>query len=1021
MMRLKVTILVVAFVLSAGVHISAAAAAAGQREEVHLVPAVYVFGDSTVDVGNNQYLPGNSPLQLPYGIDFPHSRPTGRFSNGYNVADFIAKLVGFKRSPPAYLSLTPQTSRQLMRGYRGANYASGGSGILDTTGTTVVTLTKQIVYFAATKSKMKSNGGGDGNSSSASASAIDDLLSKSLFLISDGGNDLFAFLRQSNRTASQVPSFYADLLSNYTRHVQALYSLGARRFGIIDVPPIGCVPSVRVTSPAGATRCVDAASDLARGFNSGLRSAMARLAGSGALPGMRYSVGSSYNVVSYLTANPAAAGFKVVNSACCGGGRLNAQVGCGAPNSTYCGNRNGYLFWDGVHGTQATSRKGAAAIYSAPPQMGFASPINFKQLNESDRDTIDESHHFRGMRISALRFVLSWAGGKNATPKQPRGPRRELSGSLSSEPTRASKSQTPPPLQNRPAAASPSHALGSRLGFLNGVPGAPGAREASAFTTAGFLAAGAAAALASLPVAYADANEVGVVDSAVSSDAAVKPVNPDAAVSSDVAVGEDLAHKERKRIMELIQSRGMPHGSYPQFDVAVKGQKVVVKFNVPSTCSLSDLIVDLVTHIGLEAEQGGGGSEMLLHAWNSVAARQITLNPHKKTTSNGDDNEDDLCVLIFEPLVGSQYSEVEFIKRGEFSLRELEALTSVLKLVGQKDVKQSSGKGNKSYTTRKGNGQRSKHVPSMEKTISDLEGMGVRVYGFDETSSIPMDGSGTVMWENIAGYEPQKREIEDTILLALQSPEVYDEIARATRCKFETNRPRAVLFEGPPGTGKTSSARVIAKQAGVPLLYVPLEIIMSKYYGESERLLGSVFSLANDLPDGGIIFLDEVDSFASARDSEMHEATRRILSVILRQIDGFEQDRRVVVIAATNRKEDLDPALISRFDSIICFDLPDQQTRAEISAQYAKHLTKSELFQFSLATEEMSGRDIRDICQQAERHWASKLIRGQVPKNDKGEPSLPPVEEYVACSEQRRRSLPNRTRQESRLPALKLA
>ncbi|KAB8088838.1 hypothetical protein EE612_013580 [Oryza sativa] len=588
----------------------------------------------------------------------------------------------------------------------------------------------------------------------------------------------------------------------------------------------------------------------------------------------------------------------------------------------------------------------------------------------------------------------------------------------------ASTTSSPPPLQNRPAAASPSHALGSRLGFLNGVPGAPGARDASAFTTAGFLAAGAAAALASLPVAYADANE-GVVDSAVSSDAAVKPVNPDAAVSSDVAVGEDLAHKERKRIIELIQSRGMPHGSYPQFDVAVKGQKVVVKFNVPSTCSLSDLIVDLVTHIGLEAEQGGGGSEMLLRAWNSVAARQITLNPHKKTTSNGDDNEDDLCVLIFEPLVGSQYSvssyEVEFIKRGGFSLRELEALTSVLKLVGQKDVKQSSGKGNKSYTTRKGNGQRSKHVPSMEKTISDLEGMGVRVYGFDETSSIPMDGSGTVMWENIAGYEPQKREIEDTILLALQSPEVYDEIARATRCKFETNRPRAVLFEGPPGTGKTSSARVIAKQAGVPLLYVPLEIIMSKYYGESERLLGSVFSLANDLPDGGIIFLDEVDSFASARDSEMHEATRRILSVILRQIDGFEQDRRVVVIAATNRKEDLDPALISRFDSIICFDLPDQQTRAEISAQYAKHLTKSELFQFSLATEEMSGRDIRDICQQAERHWASKLIRGQVPKNDKGEPSLPPVEEYVACSEQRRRSLPNRTSKESRLPALKLA
>ncbi|XP_051192602.1 uncharacterized protein [Lolium perenne] len=557
-----------------------------------------------------------------------------------------------------------------------------------------------------------------------------------------------------------------------------------------------------------------------------------------------------------------------------------------------------------------------------------------------------------------------------------------------------------PPLQNpvtAAAAASPSVALGSRLGFPSATP------RTSASSAAAFLAAGAAAALAMLPtVAYADANEEGVVDAAASADAA--PV-------------EDLARKERKRIMELIETQGMLPGSYPKFDVAVKGQKVVVKFNVPSTCNISHLIVDLVTHIGLEAEFAGG-SEMLLRAWDSAAARQITLNPPKTTASTGDNNEDSLCVLIFEPLVGSEYAvsscEVEFIKPGSFSLKELEGLVSALKLAGQKDVKTSSGK-----ASTKGSGQRSKYAPSIEKIVSDLEAMGVRVYGFDETSSVPVDG--TVMWENIAGYEPQKREIEDTVLLALQNPEVYDDIARGTRCKFETNRPRAVLFEGPPGTGKTSSARVIAKQAGVPLLYVPLEIIMSKYYGESERLLGSVFSLAKDLPDGGIIFLDEVDSFAIARDSEMHEATRRILSVILRQIDGFEQDRRVVVIAATNRKEDLDPALISRFDSIICFGLPDQQSRAEIAAQYAKHLTKSELVQFSLVTEEMAGRDIRDICMQAERHWASKFIRGQIPKDEKGDPPLPPVDEYVVCAEQRRKSLPDRTRPTFKSSPLKLA
>lgn len=233
-------------------------------------------------------------------------------------------------------------------------------------------MTKQIEYFAATRAKMQANSGGAGSL------AVDELLSKSLFLISDGGNDLFAFLSQ-NRTASEVPSFYADMLSNYTRHIHALYSLGARRLGIVDVAPIGCVPAIRVTSPSGEVKCVDAANALARGFNDALRSLMANLTTSGALPGLRYSVGSSYNVVSFFTAHPAAAGFKDVASACCGGGRLHAQTGC-TPNATYCANRNEYLFWDEVHGTQATSRKGAAAIFYAPLQMGFATPISFKQL-----------------------------------------------------------------------------------------------------------------------------------------------------------------------------------------------------------------------------------------------------------------------------------------------------------------------------------------------------------------------------------------------------------------------------------------------------------------------------------------------------------------------------------------------------------------------------------------------------------------------------------------------------------------
>jgi hypothetical protein len=148
---------------------------------------------------------------------------------------------------------------------------------------------------------------------------------------------------------------------------------------------------------------------------------------------------------------------------------------------------------------------------------------------------------------------------------------------------------------------------------------------------------------------------------------------------------------------------------------------------------------------------------------------------------------------------------------------------------------------------------------------------------------------------------------------------------------------------------------------------------VSKYYGESERLLASIFTAGNELPEGAIIFLDEIDSMAMTRDGEMHEATRRMLSVLLRQMDGFEQDKRIVVIAATNRKQDLDPALLSRFDTSVAFNLPDQSTREEITSQYARHLTSTELKAFGSACEGMSGRDIHDVCQQAERRWASKV------------------------------------------------
>ncbi|CAM6047754.1 unnamed protein product [Sphagnum compactum] len=446
----------------------------------------------------------------------------------------------------------------------------------------------------------------------------------------------------------------------------------------------------------------------------------------------------------------------------------------------------------------------------------------------------------------------------------------------------------------------------------------------------------------------------------------------------------------------------------PPLTIAAKGQQVSVRFPMSPTCDVSHLIVDVVSRLGEPTNDGNNGSEMVVRAWDSAVARQLTISSPGTTglpTMGGGSDQpasnqspamiaetENLCVLVFEPLLGGfESSEVEFLKKGFLSSKELDAIVSSLSIAGGIDP---------GIEERTGARQAKKEAEAKTKTLEGLEAMGVKIYGLENNGVLEGEH---VSWDNIAGYHDQKREIEDMVLLALKRPEVYDSIARGTRRRFESNRPRAILFEGPPGTGKTSCARVIASQAGVPLLYVPLEVVVSKYYGESERLLASIFTAGNELPEGAIIFLDEIDSMAMTRDGEMHEATRRMLSVLLRQMDGFEQDKRIVVIAATNRKQDLDPALLSRFDTSVAFNLPDQSTREEIASQYARHLTSTELKAFGSASEGMSGRDIHDVCQQAERRWASKVIRGLAGSQPLNK--LPPLQEYLDCAQNRQQMI----------------
>lgn len=345
--------------------------------KAQMVPAVYVLGDSQVDVGNNNFLPVSfAKADFRHnGIDFPTGKPTGRFCNGKNAADLLAEKVGLPTSPP-YFSLLEKDESSYMKG---VSFASGGAGIFNSTGEGIFHSKDQVFRRAVSLSQQVENYQKVQKIlvQQMEASAAGNHISKSLFAVVIGGNDLMDYFGSSELRNNHTPQQFVDLMVNTLKgQLKRLYSFGARKFLISDVPPIGCLPAARVKSETH--ECNEEHNFWTVKYNQGLREMLNGLKSE--LQGIKYSYFNIYQVVTDVIQNPSAHGFKEVKSACCGLGELRADIPC-VPISKFCFNRKDHVFWDLYHPTEATVRIVVDAIFDGSSK--YCVPMNVRQLVSS--------------------------------------------------------------------------------------------------------------------------------------------------------------------------------------------------------------------------------------------------------------------------------------------------------------------------------------------------------------------------------------------------------------------------------------------------------------------------------------------------------------------------------------------------------------------------------------------------------------------------------------------------------------
>ncbi|KAH7866630.1 hypothetical protein Vadar_022947 [Vaccinium darrowii] len=335
----------------------------------------FVFGDSLVDNGNNNYLATSARADSPpYGIDYPSHRPTGRFSNGLNIPDLISERMGTESTLP-YLSPELTGERLLV----GANFASAGVGVLNDTGIqflNIIRIYKQLEYFQQYQSRV---------STLIGAEQTQALVNQALVLITLGGNDfvnnyyLVPFSARSRQFS--LPDYVRYVISEYRKVLVRLYELGARRVLVTGTGPMGCVPAeLAQRSPTG--QCAVELQRAAALFNPQLEQMVSGV--NSEIGSQVFIAANTRRMTTDFISNPAAYGFVTSKIACCGQGLYNG-IGLCTPLSNLCPNRDIYAFWDAFHPSERANRIIVQRIFTGSDE--YMKPMNLSTILALDSKT----------------------------------------------------------------------------------------------------------------------------------------------------------------------------------------------------------------------------------------------------------------------------------------------------------------------------------------------------------------------------------------------------------------------------------------------------------------------------------------------------------------------------------------------------------------------------------------------------------------------------------------------------------